>query len=71
MNAARPGDITREDLLARLQKVADAINTSSAPARQSGFRLSVIAGVTLVILAFFLGKRRGRLTRTFVELRRY
>jgi len=71
VSAARPGDITREDLLAGLQKVADAINTSSTPARRSGFRLGVIAGVVLVILAFLLGKRRGRLTRTFVELRRY
>ena len=71
MSAAGPGDITREDLLARLQKLADAVNTSSAPARRSGFRLGVIAGVALVILAFFLGRRRGRLARTFVELRRY
>ncbi len=71
MSAARPADITREDLLARLQKVADAVNTSSAPARRRGFRLGVTAGTALVILAFFLGKRRGRLTRTFVELRRY
>lgn len=71
MSASRPGDITREDLLARLQRLADAVNTSSAPARRSGFRIGVIAGVALVMLAFFLGKRRGRLTRTFVELRRY
>ena len=71
MSAARPGNVTGEDLLARLQQVADAVNTSSAPARRSGFRLGVIAGVALVILAFFLGRRRGRLTRTFVELRRY
>jgi len=54
-----------------LQQVADAVNVASAPARRSGFRLGVIGGIALVILAFFLGKRRGRLTRTFVELRRY
>ena len=71
MNAGGPGNITREDLQARLQQVADALNSASAPARRSGFRLGVIGGVALVILAFFLGRRRGRLTRTFVELRRY
>lgn len=71
MSASRPGDITREDLLARLRRLADAVNASSAPARRSGFRIGVIAGVALVMLAFFLGKRRGRLTRTFVELRRH
>ncbi|MDE0654875.1 MAG: hypothetical protein OXI26_14620 [bacterium] len=71
MNAARRADVTREDLQERLQQVADALNTASAPARRSGFRLGVIGGIVLVVLAFFLGKRRGRLSRTFVELRRY
>ena len=71
MNAGGPGDITPEDLRVRLQHVADSLNAASAPARRSGFRLGVIGGIALVILAFFLGRRRGRLTRTFVELRRY
>ena len=71
MNAGGAGDITREDLRVQLQHVADSLNAASAPARRSGFRLGVIGGIALVILAFFLGKRRGRLTRTFVELRRY
>ena len=71
MNAGGAGNITREDLRVRLQHVADSLNAASAPARRSGFRLGVIGGIALVILAFFLGKRRGRLTRTFVELRRY
>ena len=71
MTRTQPEDITREDLEARLQHVADALNAASAPARRSGFRLGVIGGIVLVVLAFFLGRRRGRLTRTFVELRRY
>ena len=71
MNAGGPGNITPEDLRVRLQRVADSLNAASAPARRSGFRLGVIGGIALVILAFFLGRRRGRLTRTFVELRRY
>ncbi len=71
MNAGVPGAVTPEDLRARLQQVADSLNAASAPARRSGFRLGVIGGIALVILAFFLGRRRGRLTRTFVELRRY
>ena len=71
MTAGRSGEITREDLEAQLAQVADAVNVASAPARRSGFRLGVIGGIALVILAFFVGKRRGRLNRTFVELRRY
>ncbi len=71
MTTETPGKITREDLESRLQHLADALNEASAPARRSGFRLAVIGGIALVLLAFILGKRRGRLTRTFVELRRY
>lgn len=71
MSAPSPEGITAEDLQQRLQRVADSLNAASAPARRSGFRLGLIGGVALVVLAFFLGRRRGRLTRTFVELRRY
>ncbi|MCY3561247.1 MAG: hypothetical protein OXH20_08795 [bacterium] len=71
MSAAHTAPITRDDLQARLQALADSLNAASAPARRSGFRVSVIGGAALVVLAFFLGRRRGRLTRTFVELRRY
>ena len=70
MNPAPP-DITREDIEAKLKEVAEALNAASRPARQTALRVSVIAAALLVMAAYFLGKRRGRLARTFVELHRH
>ena len=63
--------ITRDDLEAKLHDVADALNAASAPARQAAWRVGVVATVLLAVAAYFLGRRRGRLSRTFGELQRY
>lgn len=66
-----PARIGREDLEAKLTELAAALNTASAPARQAAWRVGMITAALGVVVAYFLGKRRGRLSRTFVELRRY
>ena len=63
--------IDRADLEAKLTELAEALNTASAPARQAAWRVGMITAALGVVVAYFLGKRRGRLSRTFVELRRY
>ena len=63
--------ITREDLEAKLEEAADALNAASVPARQAAWRVGVLSAALLVVVAYALGRRRGRLSRTFVELRRY
>lgn len=63
--------ITRDDLEAKLSEAADALNAASVPARQAAWRVGVVSAALLVVTAYFLGRRRGRLSRTFVELRRY
>lgn len=63
--------ITRDDLEAKLREVADALNAASVPARQAAWRVGVLSAALLLVAAYFLGRRRGRLSRTFVELRRY
>lgn len=69
--STEPERITRDDLEAKLREVADALNAASAPARQAAWRVGVLSAALLVVAAYFLGRRRGRLSRTFVELRRY
>ncbi len=69
--SSAPGNISREDIEAKLSEVADALNTASQPARRTAWQVGVITAAALVIVAYFLGKRRGRLARTFVELRRH
>lgn len=63
--------IEREDLEAKLTEAAQALNSASAPARRTAWTVGVLTAAAGVVMAYFLGKRRGRLTRAFVELRRY
>ncbi len=70
MNTGTAG-ISRDDLEAKLREVADALNAASVPARQAAWRVGVLSAALLVVAAYILGRRRGRLSRTFVELRRY
>ncbi len=66
-----PARIDRADLEAKLTELAEALNTASAPARQAAWRVGMLSAALGVVVAYFLGRRRGRLSRTFVELRRY
>lgn len=66
-----PARIDRADLEAKLTELAEAFNTASAPARTAAWRVGVLTAALGVVVAYCLGKRRGRLSRTFVELRRY
>ena len=61
--------ITQETLEAKLREVADAINTASQPAREAAWRIGLITAAVLVILAYFLGKRRGSRARSYIEVR--
>ncbi len=60
--------ITPETLEAKLREVGDAINNASQPAREAAWRVGVMVAALLVILAYFLGRRRGRRSRAFIEV---
>jgi len=59
-------EISPEDLEAKLHKLAEQFNAASEPARRRGFRFGIMLSAALVILAYLLGKQRGRLRGTFV-----
>ncbi len=61
--------ITQETLEAKLREVADAVNSASQPAREAAWRIGLITAAVLVILAYFLGKRRGSRSRAYIEVR--
>lgn len=61
--------ITQETLEAKLREVADAVNATSQPAREAAWRIGLITAAFLVILAYFLGKRRGSRSRSYIEVR--
>lgn len=66
--AERP--ITRADIEAKLREIRGEVDTTTESARS----YLVIAGgagvVTVIALAYFLGRRKGKKVSTVVEIRR-
>jgi MYXO-CTERM domain-containing protein len=72
MSPAKSGDkpVTRADIeakLAEIRGVADQTAEAAEGAAKTGL---VVGGVAVVVLAFLLGRRRGRKKSTIVEVRR-
>lgn len=62
--------ISREDIEAKFREVQGEVNTIETEAFDYlGIAVAAVA-VTVVVLAFVLGSRRGRRRRTVVEIRR-
>jgi hypothetical protein len=66
----RDRPITRADLEAKLGQIRDATDTSAGGSRSVGLAMGVAAVAVVVVVAYFLGNRRGRKRRTIVEVRR-
>jgi hypothetical protein len=72
MTATGPGNrpVTRADIehkLAEIRGIADDSTEVAEDAAKTGL---IVAGVAVVVIAFVLGKRRGRKKSTIVEIRR-
>ncbi|HEY3097000.1 MAG TPA: hypothetical protein VGK05_09185 [Acidimicrobiia bacterium] len=69
----RPGvdrPVTRADLEAKFQELRGATEPGAEKAKGVGIGAIVIGGVLLVLVAYLLGRRKGRRRRTIVEVRR-
>lgn len=63
-------EITPEDLQQKFGQLKDELENVAGAARSTAQKVGVVAGVVLVLLAFFLGSRRGKAGKTIVEVRR-
>ena len=63
-------EITAEDLKQKFGQFKEEIESVAGAARSTAQKVGVVAGVVLVLLAFFLGSRRGKAGKTIVEVRR-
>jgi len=63
-------DITPEDLQQKFGQLKDELENVAGAARSTAQKVGIVAGVVLVLLAFFLGARRGKAAKTIVEVRR-
>lgn len=65
-----PTKITRDDLESKFVELQTGIDHAAASARDLTKKVGIAAIVVLVILAFVMGRRRGKLAKTVVEIRR-
>jgi hypothetical protein len=66
VKAVRPEDI--EDKFRELQGEVDLVGDE---VRSYAATVGAVAVVVIVVVAFWVGRRRGKKTRTLVEIRRY
>ena len=64
------GKITRADIEAKLQEMQGEVQESAEAAKTPIMAIAGGVAVAIVIVAFLLGKRRGRRRSTVVEIRR-
>jgi hypothetical protein len=70
---SRPGvdrPVTRADLEAKFQELRGATEPGAQKAKSVGIAAVVAGGVLLVLIAYLLGRRKGRKRTTIVEVRR-
>lgn len=64
------GEIGKDDIRAKFTELKDSLDGTAESARTPMLATGVVLLVVLVALAFLLGRRRGRSSRTVVEVRR-
>lgn len=62
--------ITRDDIEAKLREIQGEVELIEDEARNYAGLVAVVVVVTVVAVAFLLGRRKGRKVRTVVEIRR-
>ncbi len=61
---------SKEDLRETLQSFQDGLRGAIDDRRQTLVTVGAVVGVTVVVVAYLLGRRVGRRRTTFVEIRR-
>jgi hypothetical protein len=71
MSKTDPGrPITRDDIEAKLRQLQRGTEAGAEAARGAGVAGGIVGGLGLVVLAYLLGRRRGRKRRSIIEIRR-
>ena len=62
--------VTRRDLEAKLAEISNELSTQADKAQRKLLPVGIGAVVLMILLAFLIGKRKGKKRRTIVEIRR-
>lgn len=66
----QPGKITRGDIESKLREMRGDVEETAEAAKTPIMAIAGGVAVAIVVVAFLLGKRRGRRRSTVVEIRR-
>jgi len=64
------GTVTRADIEAKLAQIRGVAEDTTEVAKEATKTALIVAGAGVVVVAFLLGRRRGRKKSTIVEVRR-
>ncbi|MDH3754205.1 MAG: hypothetical protein OEU32_10075 [Acidimicrobiia bacterium] len=62
--------ISRDDIENKFVELQQSVDTASAGARDTAKKVGLVALLLLLILAYILGRKRGKAGKTVVEVRR-
>jgi hypothetical protein len=63
--------ISRDDIESKFRELQGEVDTVGDDVRSWAATAGAVLAVLVVLLAFFLGMRRGKRTKTVVEIRRF
>lgn len=69
-NDTAPKEITRDDIEAKFRELQGEADVLKDEAMNKAVVAGAVVLVTVVVVAFWLGRRKGRRARTVVEIRR-
>lgn len=70
MSAPEPKPITRTDIEDKFRELQGEVDLVADDVRSYAATVGLVVVVTVVVVAFWLGRRRGKKTKTVVEIRR-
>jgi hypothetical protein len=70
MSPANDQAVTRGDIEAKLAEIRGVADDTTEVAQEAAKPALIAVGVGVVVIAFLLGRRRGRKKSTIVEIRR-
>lgn len=62
--------ITRDDIEAKLRELRGSVDERAEAAKLPGLAIGVAVAVTVVVVAYWLGKRKGKKRQMVLEIRR-
>lgn len=68
--SATDSPITPDDLLAKFGELNDQLAGQFEDKKELGVKIGIAGAILLILLVFLLGRRRGKQSRTVVEIRR-